>query len=114
MTNSQSAVAKERSAVLSYAWIILAVVYFASIVAPFIQFKIPPIMPLLMEEFQINLTQAGMLMSSIALVGLLLALPTSLLLQRFGTKVTMIVSLALMALGAVYGAFSTTFAALLG
>jgi MFS family permease len=78
------------------------------------QFKIPPIMPFLMHEFGIDLTQAGLLMSSIAMVGLLLALPTSLLLQRFGSKITLIVSLGLMALGAVIGAFSSTFAMLLG
>ena len=105
---------KEKSQISSYAWVILVVVYFASVVAPFIQFKIPPIMPLLMQEFGIDLTRAGLLMSSIALIGLLLALPTSILLQRFGPKITLVVSLALMALGAGVGALSTTFAALLG
>ena len=105
---------KEKSQISSYAWVILIVVYFASVVAPFTQFKIPPIMPLLMQEFGIDLTRAGLLMSSIALIGLLLALPTSILLQRFGPKITLVVSLALMALGAGVGALSTTFAALLG
>jgi MFS family permease len=114
MTDLEIAPAQEKSQTSSYAWVILAVVYFASIVAPFIQFKIPPIMPLLMQEFGIDLTQAGLLMSSIAMVGLLLALPTSILLQRFGPKITLVVSLALMGLGAMLGAFSTTFAALLG
>jgi MFS family permease len=114
MANSQPVSVREKSPIISYAWVILAVVYFASVVAPFIQFKIPPIMPYLMHEFQIDLTQAGLLMSSIAMIGLLLALPTSILLQRFGPKITLVVSLALMALGAGVGAFSTTFAALLG
>ena len=114
MTKSQPISAQEKSLTIPYAWVILAVVYFASVVAPFIQFKIPPIMPFLMQEFQIDLTQAGLLMSSIALVGVVLALPTSILLQRFGPRTTLMVSLGLMALGAGLGAFSSTFAALLG
>ncbi len=114
MTNSQSISAREKSPIIPYAWVILAVVYFASVVAPFIQFKIPPIMPYLMQEFQIDLTQAGLLMSIIALIGVVLALPTSILLQRWGPKVTLLVSLGIMALGAAIGAFAASFAALLG
>jgi MFS family permease len=114
MTNSHSIPVQKKSSILSYAWVILAVVYFASVVAPFIQFKIPPIMPFLMQEFGIDLTQAGLLMSSIAFVGLLLALPTSLVLRRFGAKTTLMVSLGLMAIGAGIGAFSSSFSMLLG
>jgi MFS family permease len=114
MANSQTVSTREKSSTLPYAWVILAVVYFASVVAPFIQFKIPPIMPYLMQEFGIDLTRAGLLMSSIAMIGLLLALPTSILLQRFGPKITLLVSLSLMALGAGIGAFSSTFTGLLG
>ena len=77
MTKSQSISAQEKSPIIPYAWVILAVVYFASVVAPFIQFKIPPIMPVLMQTFQIDLTQAGLLMSIIAMIGLVLALPTA-------------------------------------
>jgi predicted MFS family arabinose efflux permease len=97
-----------------YAWVILAVVYFASVVAPFNQFKIPPVMPVLMQSFQIDLTQAGLLMSIIAMLGLVLALPTGIILQRLGTKTTLLIALALMALGAGFGALSSSFAILLG
>jgi predicted MFS family arabinose efflux permease len=112
MTNSQSASSK--SEIIPYAWVILAVVYFASVVAPFNQFKIPPIMPVLMQTFQIDLTQAGLLMSIIAMLGFILAIPTSVILQRLGPKTTLLISLALMALGACIGAFSNSFAFLLG
>lgn len=112
MPNSSPAPAK--STIVPYAWIILAVVYFASVVAPFNQFKIPPIMPVLMQTFQIDLTQAGLLMSIIAMLGLVLALPTGVILQRFGTKATLLIALALMVLGAGLGAFSSNFVTLLG
>lgn len=112
MTNSKLALSK--SYIAPYAWVILAVVYFASVVAPFNQFKIPPIMPVLMQTFQIDLTQAGLLMSIIAMIGFLLALPTGIILQRLGPKTTLLISLALMALGACIGAFSNSFMVLLG
>ncbi len=114
MTNSQPVPAQEKPTIVPYAWVILAVVYFASVVAPFNQFKIPPIMPVLMQVFQIDLTQAGLLMSIIAMIGLVLALPTGIILQRLGPKVTLLIALAFMAAGASIGAFSSNFAALLG
>jgi predicted MFS family arabinose efflux permease len=112
MTHPQPVSSK--SSIAPYAWVILAVVYFASVVAPFNQFKIPPILPALMQTFQIDLIQAGLLMSIIAMIGLVLALPTGLFLQRLGAKVTILIALALMALGACIGAFSNSFMVLLG
>jgi len=101
------------AAVVPYAWVILAVVYFASVVSPFNQFKIPPIMPVLMQGFQIDLTQAGLLMSIIAMIGLVLALPTGLILQRLGPKMTLLISLSLIAIGSGVGALANNFGALL-
>ena len=98
---------------LPYAWVILVVVYLASVVAPFNQFKVPPLIPVLMEVFQINLAQAGLLMSSVAMVGLVLALPAGLILQRFGPKVTALVAMGSLAAGAALGVTSTSFSTLL-
>lgn len=113
MTNSQPIPVQEKSLIHSYAWVILAVVYFASIVSPFNQFKIPPLMPLLMQTFQIDLTQAGLLMSVIAMIGLVLALPTGIILQRLGPKAALLIALGIMAIGAGIGALSNGFAGLL-
>jgi len=106
MTNPQPVPTQERSPILRYAWVILAVVYFASVVAPFNQFKIPPIMPVLMQTFHLDLTQAGLLMSIIAMIGLVLALPAGIFLQRLGSKATIMVALIFMATGALTGALS--------
>ena len=99
--------------VLPYAWVILAVVYLASVVAPFNQFKVPPIMPVLMDEFKINLAQAGALMSLIAVTGLVLALPPRISRQRWGPKITVGVALGCMAVGSVLGALSASIGVLL-
>ena len=101
------------SAFGSYAWVVLTVVYLASVVAAFAQFKIPPLMPVLMQTFQIDLTQAGLLMSIIAVVGLVLALPAGIILQRLGTRITIIAALGLIAIGASMGALSQTYVFLL-
>jgi predicted MFS family arabinose efflux permease len=114
MTYTQPVSAREKSLIPPYAWVILAVVYFASVVSPFNQFKIPPLMPVLMQTFQIDLTQAGLLMSVIAMIGLVLALPTGIILQRLGPKIALLIALGLMAIGAGIGALADTFAMLLG
>jgi predicted MFS family arabinose efflux permease len=94
--------------VLPYAWVILVVIYLASVAAPFNQFKVPPIMPLVMQQFNISLAQAGSLMSLIALTGLFLALPAGIILQRFGPRITTISAMGFIATGAVLGAWANT------
>ncbi len=101
------------SSVLPYAWVILAVAYLASVAAPFNQFKVPPIMPLLLTSLNIDLAQAGFLMSSMALVGLLLALPAGVILQRLGLKLTGLIALGCIGLGAAAGANASSFNQLL-
>ena len=66
---------KTKSVVLPYAWVILVVVFLASVAAPLNQAKIPPLMPVIMDAFQLSIGQAGWLMSVFALTGLLLSLP---------------------------------------
>jgi len=92
--------------VLSYAWVILVVVFLASIAAPLNQAKIPPLMPVIMEAFQLSIGQAGWLMSVFALTGLLLSLPAGIFLQKFGPKKMGLIALICLTLGAAIGALS--------
>jgi predicted MFS family arabinose efflux permease len=93
--------------------VILVAIYLTSVVAPFNQFKVPPILPVLMEEFQINLTQAGALMSVLAVVGLVMALPAGIILQRLGPKITALVAMGSLAAGSALGALSGNYSTLL-
>ena len=52
-------------------------------------------------------------MSSIAMIGLVLALPTGIILQRLGSKATIVIALGLMTTGSVLGTFSENYAFLL-
>jgi MFS family permease len=113
-TMSEKAATRPSSDILPYAWIILVVVYLASVAAPLSQYKVPPILPVLMKAFQLDLTQAGTLMSVFAVTGFLLALPAGIILQRLGPKITGLIALACLAGGSALGAVSATVGLLLG
>ncbi len=97
----------------AYAWVILVVTLLIGVCAPFNQFKIPPVMPVLMEHFAINLPSAGLLMSVFAITGLIFAIPAGMLLQRFGLKTTGVVAGLCLVAGSIIGAVSTGFELLL-
>lgn len=92
----------------AYAWVILAVAYIASVAAPLSQSKVPPVMPVLMEAFNLSLTSTGMLMSVFAITGFILALPAGLILQRLGLRVTSLIAMGCLVIGSALGALSTT------
>lgn len=95
-------------AVPAYAWTILVVAFIASVAAPLTQFKVSPIMPVLMDAFGLNMASAGMLMSVFAITGFILAFPAGLILQRLGLKVTGLIAMASLIIGSIVGAFSTS------
>jgi MFS family permease len=95
------------------AWVILAVLLLFSIAAPLNQFKVPPIMPLLMDALGLTVSSAGTLMSVFAITGLILALPSGLILQKAGTRLTGTLAGGSLLMGAVLGAISRGTAGLL-
>lgn len=111
---SERVASKSSSAIIPYAWVILVVVYLASVAAPLSQYQVPPILPILMQAFQLDLTQAGLLMSVFAVTGFLLALPAGVILQRLGPKITGLIALVCLAGGSALGAISTGVGLLLG
>jgi MFS family permease len=97
---------RARGAISTTAWLILAVLLLFSIAAPLNQFKVPPIMPILMQALNLSVSGAGMLMSVFAITGLILALPSGFILQRTGFRTTGIIAGGSMVLGAALGALS--------
>lgn len=88
------------------AWIVFWVVFAASTVAPFNQSKVPPLIPVLMQDLQLSLVEAGLLMSVFSVTGLVLALPAGLLFRRFGPKRTGVLAVACVAAGSLLGALA--------
>ena len=97
----------------TYAWVILFAVFIASVAAPLNQNKVPPLMPVLMQAFEITLSQAGLLMSVFSITGFVLALPAGFIIQRFGPKITGLIALASLVAGAALGAVSGSMSLLL-
>lgn len=88
------------------AWLVLVVLLLFSIAAPLNQFKVPPIMTLLMGSLRISVGQAGLLMSVYAITGLVLALPAGLIFQRAGYRLTSLLAGGSIVVGAAWGALS--------
>jgi len=96
-----------------YGWVVVATVVLASVSASLNQFKVPPLVPVLMDAFGIGLSQAGLLMSVFAATGVILALPAGLILRRLGVRATGVVAVGLVAAGAGWGALAQDFVPLL-
>jgi MFS family permease len=95
------------------AWIVLAMLLFFSVAAPLNQFKVPPVMPILMTAFQLSAERAGWLMSVFAVTGLALALPAGFIFQKLGFRITGLLAVGAVLAGAVAGALSANVGALL-
>jgi MFS family permease len=97
-----------------YAWVILLVVFLASVAAPLNQNKVPPLMPVMMDTFHLTLVEAGLLMSVFAVTGFILALPAGIILSKIGPKITGLIALACLAGGSALGALAPNVRLLLG
>lgn len=72
------------------------------------QFKIPSIMPAIMERFSMSLGSASMLMSVFTLAGIFLSLPTGFLARRFGCKNMLVMAVLVMVCGTLIGMVATS------
>jgi MFS family permease len=86
--------------------LILAILLLFSVAAPLNQFKVPPIMPILLDALGLSVSGAGLLMSVYAITGLILALPAGLVYQKAGPRATGILAGGSIVLGAALGALS--------
>ncbi|MGI6216750.1 MAG: MFS transporter [Coriobacteriales bacterium] len=111
MQESKGGSAKQVSQ--SYAWVVLVVIYFASIVAAATQFKVTTLSSWLIPEFNMDLATFGWLMSSLTIVGVVLAFPAAWINDKIGVKATIIVSCVCLAVGDVIGAVTSSTAILL-
>lgn len=88
-------------------WSVMWAVYLASIVVVINQFKVPPVMQMLMQDLQVDMSVAGWLMSIFALAGIILAIPAAFILGKYGLKTTGLIGLGCTVIGSVIGAIAT-------
>jgi len=87
-------------------WLILVVMLLFSIAAPLNQFKVPPVVPVLMGELGISVGRAGLLMSVFALSGLIFAIPAGFIFHSTGYRRSGLIAGGSIVCGAVLGAVS--------
>jgi MFS family permease len=95
------------------AWAVLIVVFVSSIAVSANRFKVPPVLPILMDEFRVDMVTGGWMMSLSSVAGVILAIPAAFLLTRIGLKFTGLFALGCALAGAVAGALAASAAALL-
>jgi MFS family permease len=108
MNQQSAAFPNESVKTPSYAWVVLLVVYLASLAAPLNLFKVPPMLTTLQPIFNLSQTAQGYLMSVFSIMGFILAIPAGFILKRFGIKTTILCAVAALAIGAALGAMSET------
>ena len=70
------------------------------------QYKVPSIMPNIMDQFSMDGGSASWLMSIFTFVGIILAIPTGALAKKFGPKMMLLAAAGVMVIGSIIGAFS--------
>lgn len=106
MTNSPSAEAPAKQATPGYAWLILVIVFFCSIVPAMAQMKVPPLSSWLFPAYQLDGATFGLFMSSFTMIGIFLALPAAWICRGLGLKKTMVISLVAVIAGGLIEIFS--------
>ncbi len=96
-----------------YTWIMLIALFVAAVAAPVNMYKVPPVMPVLMDVFGLDLTSANLLMSVFAVAGVVLGIPAGLIVQRIGFKRSGLIAIASVVVGSALGALSSGAAMLL-
>jgi MFS family permease len=91
-------------------WMMLAVVFVTRLTMGFMFQSVAAVAPLLITDWNLGYGQLGWLMGLYLLPGVVMALPGGVLGQRFGAKRMCLVGLALMVVGGLGIAWSTTFA----
>lgn len=102
-----------QDAVPRYAYVVLAVVFLASLSNTMNYLKPPGIASTLIPYYNIGVDQFGLLMSIFSVTAVILALPAGLIMQAFGVKRVVLLSVGFCFVGAVVGSFADGFSVLL-
>ena len=80
-------------------WMVLWAAFSAGVVATLVQFSIPPILPLMKDQYGLTYTDSALLMSLFALATLLSAVPGGFVVQRHGVRKIGLLGIGIMFMG---------------
>lgn len=95
------------------AWAVALATIFAGISLALVQNKVAPCMTTLMDAFSIDMATAGWLSSLFSLVGIVMAIPASIVLNKLGPKKGGIGALVCAIIGSLIGVFTDSAAVLM-
>lgn len=94
-------------------WVVLAALYYYSIVAAFNLLKVPPLFSMLMPAFGLDESSVGIIVSASSVAGLALVFPSAFIARRLGNRRTGQIAICLSITGCLIGAFSPNLPVLL-
>ena len=93
---------------LKRAWIVALATIFAGIALALVQNKVAPCMTTLQDAFGIDMATAGWLSSLFSLVGIVMAIPASIVLNKLGPKKGGIIALVCAVVGSIIGVMTSS------
>lgn len=94
-------------------WLILWAAFSAGVIATFVQFSIPPILPLLQAHYHVTYTDSALLMSLFALATILSAVPSGFVVQQFGVRKIGLIGLVILFIGVLLCLIANSYAIIL-
>lgn len=83
------------------AWMILCAAFSTGVLATIVQFSIPPILPIVKDQYEITYTGSALLMSLFALATVLAAVPGGFIVQRYGVRKIGLIGIAFLFFGVI-------------
>jgi predicted MFS family arabinose efflux permease len=94
-------------------WMIMWTAFSAGVLATFVQFSIPPILPLLKNQYQVTYTDSALLMSLFALATVLSAVPGGFIVQKYGVRKIGLLGLVFLFMGIITSLLANNFSIIL-
>lgn len=92
-----------------YRWAVLFASFYAFVAFAFTFQLVPPLIPSIIEEFNLTNAEAGLLMSIVLVPGIFLSLPAGLFVERYGVRQVGFASLVCVVLGCFVTATANSF-----
>jgi predicted MFS family arabinose efflux permease len=89
------------------AWIVSLTAIFGGIALAMVQNKVSPVMTILMDTFGISMNTAGLLSTIFCVMGMVVALPAAIVLNKLGPKMAGLISLVCAILGSLLGVLTS-------
>jgi len=90
------------------AWAVMLAAYLAGVAIALNQSKVPPVMSALMTDLHIDAVTGGWLMSAFAVAGIVLGIPSAIVLGKLGPKLAGMIALSCTLLGSIIGALANS------